>query len=73
MDELYQDLAEALEVDEVHPEDVLQDFESWDSLTALGIVALLDGKYGVNFSAQDLRTAGTIGGLAALVQQQKGQ
>ena len=73
MDELYQELAEALEVDEVHAEDVLQEFESWDSLTALGIVALLDGKYGVNLSAQELRDAGTIGGLVELVRQRKGQ
>ena len=71
MDELYHELADALEVDEVNPEDVLQDFEAWDSLTALGIVALIDGKYNINLSTQDLRDARTVGGLVELVQQRR--
>jgi acyl carrier protein len=68
MENFYAKLAEILEVDEVKPDDVLQDFENWDSLTVLSIVATLDANYGVNLTAGDLRRITTGGELASLVE-----
>ena len=69
METFYAKLGEILEVDAVKPEDVLQDFENWDSLTVLCILAALDSTYGVNLTAADLRQTKTAGELAALVER----
>ncbi len=60
-------IAELLEVDSVNDSDILEDFEAWDSLTALSIIAFVDENYGVSVSAKDLTDAKTIGGLKSLV------
>jgi acyl carrier protein len=64
-------LAELLEVDTVNDSDVLQDFEAWDSLTSLSIIAFIDENYGVSVSAKDLLDAKTINGLKTLVLSKK--
>ena len=61
-------ITELLEVDSLNDADVLEDFEAWDSLTVLSIIAFVDENYGVSVSAQDLTSAKTIGGLKSLVQ-----
>ncbi len=60
-------IAELLEVESVNESDVLEEFEAWDSLTALSIIAFVDENYGVSVSAQDFVSAKTVGGLKALV------
>ncbi len=60
-------IAEILEVDKVNPEDELVDFECWDSLTLLSIIALTDQQYKVNISANEVLAAKTIGGLKELI------
>lgn len=67
MDELFGKLAEILEVDAVKPADVLRDFESWDSLAALSIIAMLDSSYGVRAGAEELKTLKTVGDLAGFI------
>jgi acyl carrier protein len=47
MDRFYERLAEILEEDKVGPDDVLANFEQWDSLTALSVVAMIDEHYAV--------------------------
>jgi acyl carrier protein len=64
-------LAELLEVDNVNDSDVLEDFEAWDSLTSLSIIAFIDENYGVSVSAKDLLDAKTIKGLKTLVLSKK--
>lgn len=71
MQSLYAKLAELLEVDEVKPEDALQDFENWDSLTVLAVIATLDSGYGVNMTGAELRLIATAGELAAAVESRK--
>ncbi len=56
-----------VEEDTVGPDDVLADFEQWDSLTALGVVSMIDDNYRVNVSAEELAGARTAGALEALV------
>lgn len=63
----YDNLTEILEVDEVKPNDRLQDFENWDSLTVLSVLAMLDASFGLNMTAKDLQKIETVGKLAAFV------
>lgn len=65
--QFFTELAEQLEVDAVMPDDILADFAEWDSLTVLGIVAMIDGRYGVNVFARELAAIATAGELAQLV------
>jgi acyl carrier protein len=67
MDQFYERLAVVLEEDAVKPDDVLANFEQWDSLTALSVVAMVEEHYSVNLSAEDLAGAGTAKGLEDLV------
>ena len=60
-------MAELLEVDSVTESDVLQNFEAWDSLTSLSIIAFIDENYKVSVSAKDLTKSETIGELKNLI------
>jgi acyl carrier protein len=64
-------LADILEVDEVRPEDRLQDFDTWDSLSALSIIAVLGSDYGIQMSAMELRNIRTVAELTAAVPREK--
>jgi acyl carrier protein len=68
MHDIYTKLAEILEAETVASDDILADFEYWDSLTVLSILAMLDSAYGVNLTAADIRKMKTAGELAAAVE-----
>ena len=68
MEKMIEQLAELLEVDEVKDSDVLKDFECWDSLTILSIIAWASENYGKTLLAKDVNEAKTVGGLLALLQ-----
>jgi acyl carrier protein len=65
MDDIYSKLAQILEVERVDAADVLSEFEYWDSLTVLSVLAMLDSSYGINLTAADIRRMKTAGELAA--------
>ena len=67
MEKMKEQLAELLEVDEVKDSDVLEDFECWDSLTILSIIAWASENYGKTLLAKDINKAKTGGGLLALL------
>jgi acyl carrier protein len=62
-------LADILEVDKVEMDNVLTDFEEWDSLTSLSIIATIDADFNVNISAEQLLSASTIGDLVNLIER----
>lgn len=64
-------IAEILEVDSVQPEQKLESFECWDSLTRLSIIATADTNYKANITAQEVIEAGTIGGLKKLIEKKR--
>ena len=66
--ELYQRLAEILDVEEVKPESVLKDFDGWDSLAVLSVLAMADSKYGLSLKADEVRSAATAANLADLIE-----
>jgi len=71
MDNYLEIMADILEVDEVNASDVLVEFESWDSLTQLSIIALVDETYGVTISAMELRSSKTIEDVYNLINGKK--
>ena len=66
--EFYQRLAEILDVEEVKPEDVLKEFDGWDSLAILSVLAMADAKYGVSIKAEEIRSVVSAQDLANLVE-----
>ncbi len=72
MEEFCAKLAGVLELDEIHPTDVLDDFPEWDSLSVLSVTAMVDAQYGVNLSAADFKRVGTVQSLYDLVCTRKG-
>jgi len=66
--EFYLKLAEILDIETVKPEDALTNFDAWDSLSMLSVLALADTKYGVTIRPEDLRAAVTAADLARLVE-----
>lgn len=71
MDKFYTDLADLLEVDEIDPAHALEDYENWDSLTIISLIAMLDSDFGVNMTAKDIGEFKTPAELFAEVQRKK--
>jgi len=71
MNEFLEQMADIFEVDAVHLDDKLEDFDAWDSLTQLTIISLADENYGVTVSAKELKDSETIGGLKKLIDDKK--
>jgi acyl carrier protein len=67
VEKLYQELAEILEVDEVDPSRKFAEFETWDSLAALSLVASVRSNFGVVITSEDLSRAKTPADLEALI------
>ncbi len=67
MQKLRDELAQILEVERIEPGQKLAEFETWDSLAALSLVAAVQGNYRVLISSEELAAAGTIGELEDLV------
>jgi acyl carrier protein len=66
MENFKKDIAELLEVDSVLETDELKNFDAWDSLTILSIIAYADEKYKITVSANELNSLRTIHELEAL-------
>lgn len=65
--QFYDQLAKILNIEEVKPENVLKDFEAWDSLAVLSVLAMADSKYGAAIKAEEIRSVVTAADLADLV------
>ncbi|MEG1552184.1 MAG: acyl carrier protein [Kiritimatiellia bacterium] len=70
-EDIMEKLAEIFEVDTVAMEDVLRDFENWDSLAALSIIAMCDSTYGFTLPSTELRTIKTVGALVDVIVARK--
>jgi len=64
-DRFYSSMAEILEVEGVKDGDVLRQFDAWDSLTKLSIIALAGSEYRTQLSARELDAMETVGALKA--------
>jgi acyl carrier protein len=54
MENLIQQLEEILEVENIDTSRKFEDFEEWDSLTTLSVIAMLDSDYKISMSKQEL-------------------
>jgi acyl carrier protein len=71
MDKFLEQMAEILEEEQVNLTDNLVDFDAWDSLTQLSIIAWADEAYGATISAAEIREAKTVEGIKKLVENKK--
>lgn len=57
------ELANILDVDVVEESANLRDYQSWDSLAVLSIVAMADSKFGFTLTFPDVKTLTTVSDL----------
>lgn len=60
MEELIQKLSEILEVEELDITKKFSDYEEWDSLAVLSILAMLDSDYNTNMKASEVMSFSSI-------------
>lgn len=64
-------LADIFEVKTLSNDDVIKDFDEWDSLTLLSIIALVDSEFNVQINASSFDEIITIGDLINYVNSLK--
>ena len=67
MKELLEKLAEILEVDEIDVNKKFTDYEEWDSLCGLSIIAMLDSDYGMTMKNKEILDFASIGDFCKAV------
>lgn len=61
---------EALEIEgEVQLEDHFRDYDEWDSLARLSLIAMLDDEFGVQIEDAEFEQLKTVGDLIAAVEK----
>jgi len=71
MEELKEKLEELMEVENLDLNAKFSDYEEWDSLTSLSVLALLDSDYGMSMSHKDVLAFDSIGGFCEYVNSHK--
>ena len=61
-------LAEILEEEVVNESDVLSDYEAWDSLSILGIIAYASENLSVTLNNKEIRDCETVADLVKLIE-----
>lgn len=65
---LFAEQFEDTPADQFKPETAFRDFDDWDSLTALSIIAMVDEEYDKQITGEDIRTVSTIEELFNFIQ-----
>lgn len=60
MEELVSKLAELLEVDNLDVSKKFSDYEEWDSLTGLSLIAMLDSDYNITMNGKEVSAFDSI-------------
>lgn len=71
MENYLENIAEILEEESVELTDEFEQFDAWDSLTVLSIIAFCDAEYGVALSADEIDNSGTVEGLRQLIESKR--
>jgi acyl carrier protein len=71
VEHLKNQMVEIFEIDDVQSDDVLREYELWDSLSVISLLAVLDEHYGINIEADDLAEIETAGELMSFVEQRR--
>ena len=69
--ELFEQLEDILELDPgtIKASDTFRDFENWDSMANLSVIAMLDDSFGVHIASQDFKALITVEDLIAEVKK----
>lgn len=67
MEDFLKEMADILDEVSVNEGDRLDGFEAWDSLAILSVIAMGESAYRAAFSAQEIRSASTVGDLYRLM------
>ena len=59
-EEIIEKLCEILELDSINVKDDLENFDEWDSLTSLSLIAMADSDYGITLSNDIVESFVTI-------------
>lgn len=62
------ELAEILEEEVVNESDVLSEYEAWDSLSILGIIAYASENLSITLSNKEIRGCETVADLVKLIE-----
>ena len=64
-DKFIQQFKEVLEIEdrEISLDDIFRDYEEWDSLVLLSLIAMLDEEFEVEIEEDDFNQLKTVGGL----------
>ncbi|NTV75016.1 MAG: acyl carrier protein [Holophaga sp.] len=73
MDVFYQKLREILESEDVRRDSDIGDFENWDSLGVLTILAMIDSVYKVPVSSEEFLKVRKVGDLEDLLRAKLGR
>ena len=63
-------LEEVMELDEgtLSPDDVLDDYPEWDSISALALIALMDEKFGKTLDGQTVKSFEKVSDVLAIME-----
>lgn len=69
--ELLEQLEDILELDPgtIKESDTFRDFENWDSMANLSVIAMLDDSFGVHIASQDFKALITVDDLIGEVKK----
>jgi acyl carrier protein len=65
------DFIDAIDVEAISPlnaETIFRELDSWDSLAALSLMAMIDDKYQTSLTANEMHLTNTLGELYTLIQ-----
>jgi acyl carrier protein len=71
MEQFRNKLADILEENSISDGQLLQDFDAWDSLTVLTIIATVESDFNINLTAKDLDEHKTVGELLSFIESKK--
>lgn len=56
-------MKEIFELEQIHESDVLRDYDLWDSLSVISLLAFIDSEWGVTLDAEDITEVNTVSDL----------
>jgi acyl carrier protein len=71
MEKFKEKLVDIFEVSSISDSDVIKDFDSWDSLTLLSLIAVVDAEYKIQINAKLFEEVITIGDLLEYISNYK--
>ena len=71
MEQFKEKLRDIFEVSSISNNDVIKDFDSWDSLTLLSLIAVVDSEFDIQINAIFFEEIITIGDLLEYISKNK--